>query len=171
MDTVNINFYDNEVIEQLAESLLSAVGFLESNSIDIVRLAQCLGLKVFTADLDGKEGYIAFENGERNIYVSNSVPQTRKRFTIAHELGHYLLHRNILEQAGGSVLYRGVNGNYAEQQANRCAAALLMPRNLVTKYFNELQIPAALKVNILAKIFDVSTESMYIRLATLGLKD
>lgn len=167
--TYNIRFYSNDTIEKLAEELLTYTGFLNKGSIDIVQLAKELGLNVFTADLGGRDGYIKFSYGERSIYVSNAVSKTRKRFTIAHELAHYLLHRNILEQAGGSVLYRGEEGDYAESQANQCAAALLMPKSLVEKYYNELNVANSVKTTILANIFDVSVEAMYIRLQTLGL--
>lgn len=44
-----------------------------------------------------------------------------------------------------------------------------MPKSLVEKYYNELNVANSVKTTILANIFDVSVEAMYIRLQTLGL--
>ena len=169
MATLEVKIYGGETIEKLANEILAHTGFLKPSAVDIVRLAEELGLNVYSAFLNGYSGYIKFENGEKNIYVNNLESRERKRFTIAHELGHYLLHRNLIEKEGGTVLYRGANGDIIEQQANRCAGALLMPESIVKKYFNEINESVEIKISILANIFDVSVSAMYTRLSVLGL--
>lgn len=170
MATLEARIYSNDTIEELAEKILAHTGALEQKSaIDIVKLSELLGLNVYSATLNGYSGYIKFEDGQKNIYVNNSDSKERKRFTIAHELGHYLLHRNLIEKEGGTVLYRGINGNIIEQQANRCAGALLMPKSLVENYFEKLEEPINIKIAVLAKIFNVSVDAMYTRLSVLGL--
>ncbi len=169
MATLEVKIYSNETIEKLANEILAHTGFLEPSAIDIVKLAKELGLNVYSASLNGYSGYIKFENGEKNIYINHLDSRERKRFTIAHELGHYLLHRNLIEKEGGTVLYRGINGDIIEQQANRCAGALLMPESMVKKYFNEINESVNIKISVLAKIFDVSINAMYTRLSILGL--
>lgn len=69
------------------------------------------------------------------IIFDKDQPETRRRFTIAHEFGHYILHRQLIEEddrfPGGihcsedSVL-RGEGGDI-ELEADQFAAALLMP--------------------------------------------
>lgn len=172
MTTLDIKIYSNETIENLAETILSHMGFDNNSSIDIVKIANRLGLNVYTKVLEDSSGYIKIENSENNIYVNELESNNRKRFTIAHEIGHFLLHRNLITQEKGTVLYRtcsGVNRDMLEIQANRCAAALLMPKTLVIQYFEGLTCPSFQRIPILAEQFKVSIDAMYTRLSTLGV--
>jgi Zn-dependent peptidase ImmA (M78 family) len=91
-------------------------------------------------------GGIVFESN--TILVNGSVEEHEGRynFTIAHELGHHALHRDLVQSRGQSV----VDGEptvicrdtttkpKAEQQADRFAAALLMPKAVVMREFYKL---------------------------------
>lgn len=98
----------------------------------------------------------------------------RQRFTMAHELGHYLLHQNLIgDGVDDNRLYRSVPAgqfyNRAitpahETEANRFAAAVLMPSELVKEGRRELG-----DVEQIAKRFQVSKQAMEIRLRALGL--
>lgn len=104
------------------------------------------------------------------VAVNGRHHEHRIRFSIAHELGHLLLHRD----SGGyydkrhqiSVDLRNqtsVEGwNVKEIEANRFAAELLMPRRMVLAELEHIQIASEL-----AKIFQVSEEAMTHRLANL----
>ncbi len=172
MSTLDVKVYSNETIEELAEKLLSHAGYDNVCSVDIVQLASALGLKVYSKLLENSSGYIKFEdNGNNNIYVNELDSKSRRRFTIAHEIGHYLLHRNLIQRNNGT-LYRGNNGinrDIIEIQANRCAAALLMPRQMVMQYYQQLSGSYFEKLLALTSMFNVSIEAMDIRLSTLGL--
>lgn len=68
------------------------------------------------------------------IRVNRHDPPKRQRFTVAHELAHFLLHRD--EVGNGiqdDVLYRSSLSDRREQQANRLAADILMPASLLTE--------------------------------------
>jgi len=94
----------------------------------------------------------------------------RRRFTIGHELGHWVLHR-----AGQTALFcrHGMiepettrpAPPVPEDEANRFAAALLMPEPLVCECAEELR----LNVRVLAARFGVSVAAMQVRLETLRL--
>lgn len=160
-----INIYNYNVLDAFAETLLAHLGFQAETAIDISSIAKVLGLNVFSADLqDNIAGYIKYENNEKNIYVNNTQPVTRQRFTVAHEIAHYILHRDLLVQEGGTPLFRGGNSNPAEQQANRLAAALLMPKNKVIELYRNIK-----DINLLAQRFWVSYDAMANRLSSLGL--
>jgi Zn-dependent peptidase ImmA (M78 family) len=104
--------------------------------------------------------------GEYRIAVNLRHPLTRQRFTAAHELGHYIYHRDLLgDGVGDARAYRAVNSPRPnpkirpihERQANSFAANLLMPRALI----------AAAGTNdpvALAQRFGVSEEAMRLRL-------
>jgi Zn-dependent peptidase ImmA (M78 family) len=106
---------------------------------------------------------------------AHEAPQ-RKRFTAAHELAHYLMHRDML--ANGQNLHRdNLFGDAArwndaapfspqhEVEANRFAAEMLMPRAQVRRWHSEFRG----NVSELARKFNVSQAAMKIRLKNLGL--
>ena len=85
---------------------------------------------------DGISG-ILVKNSEQSftIIVNEDEPQDRQRFTAAHELGHYFLHRSMLH-VGGKIKDRyilkaeGISDE-KEEEANQFAAAFLMPLDKV----------------------------------------
>lgn len=123
-------------------------------------------MNVYSANFENNtiSGYIKFENGEKNIYINNTQSVQRQRFTVAHEIAHYILHRELLEQNGGTPMFRGGNSNFAERQANRLAAAMLMPKNRVIRMFKTIK-----DVNRMAQLFWVSYDAMANRISSLGL--
>ncbi|WP_317056149.1 ImmA/IrrE family metallo-endopeptidase [Roseovarius rhodophyticola] len=104
------------------------------------------------------------------ITVSAKDPYTRQRFTLAHELGHYMLHRHLVgDGIDDDRAYRSTeSGKYhntmigpsEETEANKFAANLLMPRELVNL---EKKKPGT-TVASMAQLFGVSEHAMSIRL-------
>ena len=97
----------------------------------------------------------------------------RRRFTIAHELGHWRLHaadshahaRFCRSEEVGASRAQLETASRLEREANRFAAALLMPEPLV----REEATLARLSVPLLARRFGVSASAMQVRLETLNL--
>lgn len=90
----------------------------------------------------------------------------RRRFTLAHELGHFLMHEGDFTDNGFETPSSSI-----EREANLFAKELLMPSHLVTqiyKGFKSLNIELDI-VSELSWAFRVSKESMVIRLSELGL--
>ena len=112
------------------------------------------------------------------IGVNATHPKTRQRFTMAHELGHLLLHEDR-KMIVDSHIYRrdeiSSMGTEAEEvEANAFAAELLMPTELIYDEVDDLlaedpQITAKQLVDRLAKIFEVSSQAMEIRLGELRI--
>jgi hypothetical protein len=99
----------------------------------------------------------------RAIVLNGSGDSGRRRFTIAHEIGHFVLHpEHCRPERGG-----GVNeaGRREEREADAFAAELLMPEHLVREAARE-QGPDATR---LAERFEVSRKAMQTRLRGLGL--
>lgn len=124
----------------------------------------------------GESGWIERDNDEYQIVVNSQEPEPRRRFTAAHELAHYLLHRDLMNH--GSKMNRHTDRlfddrhaneespfkPYHEVQANRLAARIVMPAALVKKWH-----ATGLDTVQLAEKFRVSRAAMAIRLETLGL--
>jgi IrrE N-terminal-like domain len=136
-----------------------------SPPVNIVGIAKYLGLGVWEdAELPpGIAGKLFrdVKNGGNigySIVVRAQDPWVRKRFTVAHELAHYILHRNMFRDVlVDDALYRSGLSSQIEAQANGLAADLLMPWQLLAKISD-------LPVAELAARFQVSEEAMRIRL-------
>lgn len=138
--------------------------------VDVEGLIRALGLGVQKALLDRNitgmiekskdDGYV--------ITVNERDPLTRQRFTMAHELGHYIYHRaRIGDGVDDDRLYRSTGkyktsriGMAQETQANQFAANLLMPWDLIARLQSEgFKIPEEL-----ARHLCVSLHAMCIQL-------
>ena len=122
-------------------------------------------------DLSGK---IEKQYKEITIWVNRLHSKGRRRFTVAHELGHYYFD---IPKSGGKykdyMFNRSSETNAVEIRANQFAAALLMPQNLLDAAIEKLDINANCisfynDVYNLAKAFDVSEQAMRFRLTNLG---
>lgn len=148
---------------------LSLVGdLLTSAPIDVNAVATRLGLTIYEKPLDrGISGMIIREADKAApsgyvIYVDQNEAYVRQRFTAAHEIGHFVLHQeHIGDGVTDNHLFRSDRlSNWMEVQANRFAADLLMPYDLI----DELVRQGVDSVPELAKALGVSEIAMGIRL-------
>lgn len=137
--------------------------------IKVVPLAKALGINVYGADWPNDiSGKIQKEVGRGGgsdfaIYVNKNHPQTRRRFTVAHEIAHYVLHEDeIGDGIFDDALYRSGLSDRIEVQANNLAADILMPERAVKQSYKKIT-----DVADLAQKFNVSTQAMSIRLKDL----
>jgi hypothetical protein len=100
-------------------------------------------------------------NGPNNfhIYVSAYTGQTRDRFTIAHELGHYFLHSRQGEMKIYAERYTPGTTLPVEWEANWFAAGLLMPEEAVKECWEDF--PAE---SYIASVFGVSVDAATYRI-------
>jgi Zn-dependent peptidase ImmA (M78 family) len=137
--------------------------------VDVTAMAQALGLRVWEdASLpDGIAGKLFHDqlNGGAegfSIVVRASDPYVRRRFTVAHEIAHFVLHRNAIGSGlTDDAFYRSGLPTTMEAEANQFAADILMPRDLLARYINQYGAEA----RVLASIFKVSEAAMKIRLS------
>lgn len=154
--------------EEATTKVLSDVGWDGSLPINPTLIAKCYDIGVERDDAlaggtnSGK--CVNLESGGRVILINPSDSIVRQRFTIAHELGHALMHSDGVHERSGSKNYNASNYRIIEVQANKFAAALLMPADIVTEAFR-----SGLELAKLAEKFAVSQTAMRIRLETLGL--
>jgi len=141
--------------------------FQNTPPVNVREIAENLGLKVWEmsslpTDVSGK--LFLDENGGTSgfsIGVNAHEGYFRKRFTVAHELAHFLLHRNLIGNGiQDDALYRSGLSNQVETEANRLAADILMPYSLIER----LQKEGVRSVDGLAAKLEVSSPAMKIRL-------
>lgn len=137
--------------------------------IQIGLIAKELGLVVKSSTLQaGISGEIREENDKFVIRVNRHDSKSRQRFTIAHEIGHYLLHRDrIGDGIVDDILYRSSLSNALEAQANRIAADILMPIKLINESLSLSSKKGEALYESVAQIADVSPTALKIRLGKL----
>lgn len=145
-------------------------GYQRSAPVDLRGLAKALGLTVKAATLPpGKSGEIRPDGaGGYIIRVNRHDSQGRQRFTVAHEIAHYLLHRDIIGTGiSDDALYRSNQSDAVEAEANRLASDIVMPSKLV---LNAAKVAEGIGVSDicsqLAETFQVSAAAMKIKLGS-----
>lgn len=135
-------------------------------------MAHELGIRVYQEALgdavSGKLTRDAVNGGPSGfaIYLNSYHHPNRRRFTLAHEIAHFILHRDLIESGlTDNTLYRSGLPEPHEVQANRLAAEMLMPDKLLRQYYREGH-----DTRSLASLFGVSEAAMRIRLDTLNLQ-
>jgi Zn-dependent peptidase ImmA (M78 family) len=114
-------------------------------------------------------GFRRLYAGRWVIYVNRHDSQQRKLFTIAHELGHFFVHRELCDEfVDGQLISRSEQERYAlqELEANEFAGNLIMPEAIVReRAVGKITSDTLLS---LARSFGVSTLAMETRLRNLG---
>lgn len=165
-------------IEAIAYDLLTeAYGSKEKINIpvDIGLVLKSVNLtSKFVPVIDPKDSDIigAFDRERKMVFIktlNNSFE--RQLFTLAHELGHFVLHEHIKDkelfrrqQAQEPSSYKYNDNSTEELEANAFAASVLMPIDKVRYFFSLTKNTAQL-----AEIFGVSLTAMHYRLVGLNL--
>lgn len=176
-----LDYKEIRKIEQHTIEILNRFSIVKP-PVPVKDIAQKLGLRVLPFDFDDDvSGILVIKSGQGTIGYNPKNIKQRRRFTIAHELGHFLLHNNAVDEVfidkDFIVKYRS-DKQYTqaevkqEQAANSFAASLLMPKELIRievkrelyRGLSETQF-----IEKLAKTFDVSVPAMSFRSANLDL--
>ncbi len=141
---------------------------LDTIPLDAKGVAEKLGIRVEYISL--KEGLsgILYKDKESNswvLHVNKEHHPNRQRYTIAHELGHFCLHRHLKQRFEDKIFFRGGEPNKPEWQANEFASSILMPE----REFKDMIRSGVRNVEELAKEFQVSTLALRIRAKNIGL--
>lgn len=147
--------------EQLVDEIVKQNPSLEAPIPleDLARLAGISRIEAFASE--GFAGML-LSNSEKSdgaIFYNSNDARPRQRFTIGHELGHFLLpwHRQSTFECSSKDLSFSSNIEW-EIQANRFSAELLMPRALVMKQLRLARDPDIFHIKQLAKQFETSIE-------------
>jgi hypothetical protein len=148
-----------------AEHLLQELGVTEPSEIDLDAIAYHVNARVRYRPLDGCEARIVGSGDRAIITVNASSIPSRKRFSIAHELGHWRNHRGQCLVCRADD-YSPTHALAPEQVANTYAADLLMPNYLfqpISRQYGKLTFKT---VNALSDIFETSKTATGFRFIT-----
>ena len=145
----------------------------DDTNIPVRALATSAGCLVKLTPLDDDLSGMAFVKDNMRAIVVNSLHHpNRQRFTIAHELGHHLLHMPLLERGvhvDKAIFRRDQHASSGtrpfEIEANQFAAELLMPRKLLRKHVTtDFDLQDDERLSELADLFGVSTAAIGYRI-------
>ena len=136
--------------------------------VDVASIAREFGLEIYSTPLPKgvsgmltKDASYGTESGFV-CFVDADEPSYRQRFTAAHEIGHFILHKDFIgDGITDNYLLRAEGlSNRQEAEANRFAADLLMPKIMIAEAMDR----GVTGADELADLFKVSKVAMSIRL-------
>ncbi len=158
---------------------------LLSSPVNLTLLTEKLNVSLHIEPLEREiSGMLVCKSGKNHIIINSTHPQTRQRFSIAHELGHFHLHHQnngdnlfvdrqyqIYRRVGSATdsSYKAESSSTTPQQekeANIFAGALLMPEELIQEYLrkHKIEFLDETKIAKFARAFNVSEQAATIRL-------
>lgn len=153
---------------------------LISTPVEIISMASFYGFSVYELEMDrNTSGMIIVNDGpikafhtDKIIAVNSAHPSTRKRFTVAHELGHYILQ----DRPKKCFAHRDSDENYDSQErdADSFASALLMPEDDIQGFVKSyrksvIDDEASVLISRVAQKYNVSGKAAQVRLKKLGI--
>lgn len=176
----NRNKYTIEDMPEIAQRILDKLD-IKKAPVPIVAIMKSLKFQVVTADMEDEiSGVIGIDDElNRNFESGKVIAINRKdnfghqRFTMAHELAHYLLDFDVSKSI---VYYNAYNTKEVESEeehrANFFAANLLMPEKLFREEFAKALIKNNLYLTVekLSDVFQVSREAVRRRILELSLE-
>lgn len=166
-------------IKRGVQDLLATPG-AEARPVPVNLIARARGIEVVFQPVKNDEEDVSgfyFRDGDRRVIgVNSNHPLARQRFTIAHELGHHVLHDSEGLHLDQAFRLRDSRSSMAidpgEIAANKFAAELLMPEDevldLVMK--SPVDLNSEVEIGTLARHFGVSAQAFMYRLANLGVE-
>lgn len=136
----------------------------QSFPIDPILIAAAFGVQVFSAPLPPNVSGQVFYT-EQKIFIEQTDFITRQRFSVAHELGHFILHNDGTSHTSFRDTISSQGTDTKEMEANSFAANLLMPKDEVMRLVDA----KILTIDSMASYFFVSPIAMEYRIKVLGV--
>ncbi|MGB9152552.1 MAG: ImmA/IrrE family metallo-endopeptidase [Alphaproteobacteria bacterium] len=142
--------------------------FLDRAPVNLFAMAQGLGISVAekTDWPQSIAGSLECRKGGYSIKINGNHSESKKRFTLAHQIAHYALHRDLIGRGiVDDANYKSSLSDRMESQANQIATTLLMPGPLICREW----AAGARSITAIAAKFDVRPAAAEIRLKGMGL--
>ena len=163
-------------IKSVVDRLLKVFA-ISQPPVDIDAIAASMAIEVRRAPgPEALSGYFMREpsTGRAIIGINTTHSLVRQRFTLAHELGHFLLHDLKNVHVDGVVKLRGPKSSEGtdceEIEANEFAAQILIPENLIIRDLSESQMPSLFEDDALAPMLVELADKYKVSRAALGYR-
>lgn len=153
---------------QRAENLIDELSIVSPCDIDVEAIAFDSGIEVLYEALTGCEATLVGFGGKAIATISPSSSRGRERFSVAHEIGHWLLHRGKSFRCRADDMVQNYSADIQrEKEADAFASHLLMPTSIFQPAIKAIDKPGLHHLQQIAGQFEVSLQAVSIRLATL----
>jgi len=152
-----------------AEEIIKKLQIREPSEILIRDISMERGAFVKEDILEGSEARLIRRGGKGIITICNKIPEEgRKRFAIAHELGHFELHKTSqLNHCAEEDMYVWNENEIYEIEANKFAASILMPAHIFSQYLDKGQ-PKLKNIKKISAKFRTSLTATALRYISLS---
>jgi len=147
--------YQNDCYDGLALDVEKLVRFIPNVELEYASMDSTLS------------GSLSKQGETWLIRVNKMHSKTRQRFSIAHELGHFVYHKDDENEFVDTTFFRGMTSDNLEYTANRFASELLMPEDQVRQLIDKDNVRSVAE---LAERFGVSSAAMLFRVKDLKYK-
>jgi Zn-dependent peptidase ImmA (M78 family) len=153
-----------------AEQLLVELGISDPRQIDLDAIAWHLGAVVRYRHMDSADATIVGSDRCAVIAVNSSRIETRQRFSLAHEIGHWQQHRGrILFCTPKDIGNPARAANDPERQADRFASDLILPPYMVRPRLEKLRRIDLAAAHSVAKEFGTSMTATLVKVVDQNL--
>lgn len=154
---------------QKAEALISELGISTPQEIDVEAIALDSGVEVQFAQLSGCEASLVGFGSRAIATINPCGVRGRERFSIAHEVGHWHLHRGRSFQCRVDEADLNLAADRVlEKEADNFAAQLLMPEAMFAPKIRQIGQPNFKNLGDLAQEFETSLMATALRLANIN---
>lgn len=152
-----------------AEALISELGISAPQEIDVEAIAMDSGVEVQYARLSGCEASLVGFEDRAIATINPSSVRGRERFSIAHEIGHWHLHRGRSFQCRADDADLNLaSDRVVEKEADTFAAHLLMPQPIFLPLVKQIGNPNFKQLGDLAASFETSLMATALRLVNVN---
>ncbi len=159
-DSLSNRIDEYEQIEDIANKLRNQWKLGRAPIQDLIDILESHGIRVFIVDYEEKmfDGLSTLINDQPIIVISSKWPGDRQRFTLVHELGHFILHDR---------LSKALN---EEKACNRFAGAFLLPKETIVQEMGKVRTSIEWReLSLLKEEFKISMSSICYRLKEVGI--
>jgi Zn-dependent peptidase ImmA (M78 family) len=153
-----------------AKELHELLGWTQPSDYTLEEISNSLGVIIKDIPIKGSEGRILIKENTGIISINSAITYSPKRnFIIAHELGHFILHKNITHLFSDTqkTLADWYKNGLHEQQANEFASELLLPTELFKRKVDGKKLNMTL-IEEVADYFGASLTATFLKYATAG---
>jgi Zn-dependent peptidase ImmA (M78 family) len=155
---------------ELAESLVAELGLTQAQELDVEAIAFDSGVSViYEQGLQGCEATLIGYADQAIATIKPSSVRGRERFSVAHEVGHWILHRGRSFRCRVEEVEANLEANAdLEKEADLYAAHLLMPSQIFKPAIRALARPSFDDISSLKNLFETSRLATCLRLTGLN---
>jgi len=152
-----------------AMELRQSIGWNYPSDFSMEEVAGSLGISIKEVPFMGSEGRILMSGNSGIISINSAINNQKKNnFTIAHEIGHFILHKDLTFYSDtNATLSEWYTKGTQEKQANEFASELLIPSDLFCSIVDGKKLNIALMREV-SSYFNVSILAAFLKYVPLG---